>query len=370
MSPALFQPIKLGTLDLQHRIVLAPLTRVKATEKEHVPTPIMAEYYAQRASTPGTLLIAESALIAARASGYFNTPGIWSKEQTEGWKVTDVVHAKGSFIFLQLRALGRTAKLEELHAEDPSLPYVSASDIPLPNYPTPRPLTIDEIAEYTELFATAAKNSIEAGFDGVEIHGANGYLIDQFTQDVSNKRTDAYGGSIENRCRFALQVVDKVVQAIGAERTGIRLSPWATIQGMGMDDPRPTFTYLAQQIKHLHPSLAYIHVIQPRINGNFDVDKTRPEASNDFLREIWHPKRFITAGGYKPETAFAVAEKYKNEGELVAFGRYFLSTPDLPERLRKNTPLNPYNRATFYLRGDVSGLGYTDYPFATTTNVE
>ncbi|KAE9408424.1 FMN-linked oxidoreductase, partial [Gymnopus androsaceus JB14] len=184
-------------------------------------------------------------------------------------------------------------------------------------------------------------------FDGVEIHGANGYLIDQFTQDVSNKRRDAYGGSIENRCRFALQVVDKVVQAVGAERTGIRLSPWSPFQAMGMDDPRPTFTYLVQQIKHLHPSFAYIHVVEPRIKGSADTEEAHAEASNDFLREIWHPKRFITAGGYKPETAFAVAEKYQNEGELVAFGRYFLSTPDLPERLRRNVPLNPYNRDTF-----------------------
>ncbi|KAE9405240.1 FMN-linked oxidoreductase [Gymnopus androsaceus JB14] len=322
MSPALLQPIKLGNLDLQHRV-------------EHVPTPIMAEYYAQRASAPGTLLITEATFIAAKAGGYFNVPGIWNKEQIEGWRV-------------------------ELHAEDPPLPFVSASDIPLPDYPTPQPLTIDEI------------KNIQTGFDGVEIHGANGSCcIDQFTQDVSNKRTDAYGGSIENRCCFALQVVDKVVQAVGAERTGIRLSPWSPFQGYnGNGRPQTTFTYLVQQIKHLHPSFAYIHVVEPRIKGSADTEEAHAEASNDFLREIWHPKRFITAGGYKPETAFAVAEKYKNEGELVAFGRYFLSTPDLPERLRRNIPLNPYNRNTFYLRGDLSGAGYTDYPFATIANTE
>ncbi|KAF9068696.1 hypothetical protein BDP27DRAFT_1265988 [Rhodocollybia butyracea] len=363
-QPALLKPIKVGNLTLQHRVVLCPLTRRRATEPDHVPTPIMAEYYSQRGSTPGTLLVTEGTFIAAKAGGYTNVPGIWSKEQIKGWKVvTDAVHAKGSFIFLQLWALGRAASVDQLHAEDPSLPLVSSSDIPLSGAPVPRPLTVEEISEYTDLYATAAKNAVhQAGFDGVEVHGANGYLIDQFIQDVSNNRTDAYGGSVENRCRFPLEVVDKVVKAVGAERTGIRLGPWTPFQEMGMKDPKPTFSYLVQQIKSLHPSFAYIHLIEPGVAGHADAE-VRPSASNDFLRDIWSPKVLITAGGYKPETAFARAAR-QPENELIAFGRYFISSPDLPIRLANNIPLTPYDRSTFYLLGDVSGRGYTDYPFA------
>ncbi|KAK0460537.1 uncharacterized protein EV420DRAFT_214156 [Desarmillaria tabescens] len=360
----LFQPIKIGNLTLNHRIVLAPLTRYKSSEKGHVPyMSVMKEYYSQRGSEPGTLLITEATFIAQRAGGYKNIPGLWTQEQLDAWKeVTDAVHAKGSYIFCQLWALGRAAELSDLKDEDPSLEYVAPSAIKLSDYPdTPRPLTLDEIREYPKLYAQAAANAVfKAGFDGVEIHGANGYLIDQFLQDVSNKRTDAYGGSIENRARFGLEVMDAVVNAVGASRTAIRLSPWSPWQGMRMEDPVPTFSYLVTKIGQRHANLAYIHVVEPRISGNQTSDKVGTGESNDFIRELWAPRPLISAGGYTREEAIEVADK---KGDLVAFGRYFISNPDLPKRLKKNIPFTPYNRPTFYLHGEVAE-GYTDYPFA------
>ncbi|OSX62236.1 hypothetical protein POSPLADRAFT_1056819 [Postia placenta MAD-698-R-SB12] len=354
--PKLFQPTKVGTSILSHRVVLAPLTRFRA-DKAHVHGDLAVEYYAQRASVPGTLLITEATFIAAKAGGYDNVPGIWNDEQVAGWKrVTDAVHAKGSRIFCQLWALGRTAAPSVLKKDGFDLQ--SASDIAMDDqHPKPRSLTIPEIKEYIQLYTTAAINSVRAGFDGVELHGANGYLIDQFLQDVSNKRTDEYGGSIENRSRFALDVIDSVVKAIGPEKVGIRLSPWGTFQSMRMDDPKPTFAYLVSRIAEAHPSFAYIHVTEARVNGNVDREVLENE-SNDFLREIWAPRPFISAGGYTRDTAFEAAEK---TGELVAFGRLFISNPDLPLRLAKNLPIIKGDRDSYYAPG--GSKGYTDYPF-------
>ncbi|EED82236.1 predicted protein [Postia placenta Mad-698-R] len=199
-----------------------------------------------------------------------------------------------------------------------------------------------EIHEYVQLYTAAATNAIRAGFDGVELHGANGYLIDQFLQDVSNKRTDEYGGSVENRCRFALEVIESVVKAIGVNKVAIRLSPWSTFQDMGMKDPKPTFAYLVSRIAEAHPDFAYVHVVEPRVEGNLDRIVLEAE-SNDFLRSIWAPRPFITAGGFTRDTAFEAAEK---TGELVAFGRFFISNPDLPLRLAKNLPIIKGNRDT------------------------
>ncbi|KAJ7673852.1 hypothetical protein DFH06DRAFT_750779 [Mycena polygramma] len=367
-SPKLFQPTNVGPLQLKHRVVLAPLTRYRSSIPGHVPTlPLMKEYYTQRASTPGTLLITEATFIAARAGGDAGIPGIWSEEQIAAWKeITDSVHAAGSYIFLQLWALGRAAKPEQLREEDPSFPFVSASDIKLTySDETPRPLTVAEIEEYVGLYGQAAKNAIRAGFDGVEVHAANGYLIDQFIQDVSNHRTDEYGGSPANRSRFALEVLDAVTKAVGDERTGIRLSPWSPFQEMGMADPKPTFTYLVSQIKKAHPALAYVHVVEPRIAGGSDSHEAKEEASNDFIRAIWAPGTLISAGGYTRETAIARAQKEENA--LVAFGRTFLANPDLPVRLMKNLPTNEPDRATWFTRGP---KGYADYPFAEEGGVE
>ncbi|KAJ6509098.1 hypothetical protein DFH09DRAFT_274872 [Mycena vulgaris] len=362
----LFKPLKVGAITLQHRAVMAPLTRFKADDA-HVPfLPLVADYYGERASTPGTLIITEATFIAARAGGYAHIPGIWSPDQIAAWKtVTAAVHAKGSFIFLQLWALGRTADAAQLKSEDPSFPYVSASDVPLTGMsgPPPRPLTIPEIKEYVELYVQAAKNAMEAGFDGVEVHSANGYFLDQFLQDVSNKRTDEYGGSIENRARFTLEVIDAVVAAIGAEKTGTRFTPWSPFQDMGMDDPLPTFSYLISQLVERHPELAYVHLVEPRISGNATRDDSVVGAheSNDTLRALWAPRPIIRAGGFSRASAIEAAES----GDLIAFGRLYISNPDLPARLAKNVPLAGHDRSTFYLIGENSSRGYTDHPFAT-----
>ncbi|PBK63884.1 NADH:flavin oxidoreductase/NADH oxidase [Armillaria solidipes] len=361
----LFQPINIGYLTLNHRIVLAPLMRFKSSEKGHVPyTSVMREYYSQRASDPGTFLITESTLIAQKAGVYKSLPGIWTQEQIDAWKeITDAVHAKGSFIFCQLWAQGRAADISDLKDEDPSLELVAPSAIKLSYAPeTPRPLTLDEIHEYPKLFAQAAANAVsKAGFDGVEIHGVNGFLIDQFLRDVSNQRTDAYGGSIENRTRFALEVVDAVVEAVGAHRTAFRVSPWNTWQEMHMDDPIPTFSYLVTKIAQHHVDLAYLHVIEPRVSGILiREDVPGAHESNDFIRELWALRPLISAGGYTREEAMKVVDE---KGGLVAFGRYFISNPDLPKKLKNDLPLTPYNSSTFYLHGEVTE-GYTDYAFA------
>ncbi|KAF9017419.1 FMN-linked oxidoreductase [Hymenopellis radicata] len=359
ITPTLFQPTNVGKLNLQHRVVLAPLTRLRAT-KAHVPlAKLVTEYYRQRAHAPGTLLIAEATFIAAKAGGMKNIPGIWNNEQIAAWKeVTDGVHAKGSYIFLQLWALGRVADPEVLKAEDPSFPYVSASDVALPDRDVaPRPLTVEEIQEYVGLYAQAAKNAIEAGFDGVELHGANTFLLEQFTREESNKRTDEYGGSIPNRVRFPLQVVAAIADAIGAEKVGYRISPWNVSNGI---DSKPTFAHLVREFRARHPNLAYIHVIEPRMMGQYERQdhEIRPGEDNDFIREIAKPIPMITSGGFRADSA---VKRAAETGDLVAFGRFFLSNPDIVHRIKNGLPFTPYDRKTFYL--PESPRGYTDYPF-------
>lgn len=361
--PKLFQPKQVGEITVQHRIVLAPLTRNRAN-KEHVHGDLAVEYYSQRASMPGTLLITEATYIARKAGGYPHVPGIWSEEQIAAWKrVVEAVHARGSYIFLQLWALGRQAFPAVLESEGlPPSSYVSSSDVLLLEVSStpPRPLTTAEVKEYVQLYATAAKNAVHgAGFDGVEVHCANGYLPDQFLQDICNKRTDEYGGSLENRCRFPLEIVQAVTEAVGVRKTGVRISPWGTFGGMRMADPRPTFTHFVTQLRARFPELAYLHMIEPRTTGNLDVADVPEGDSNDFVREIWAPRVIISAGGYTREVAMEAAEKYDY---LTAWGRYFISNPDLPYRLLKNIPLTPYSRDMFYI--DESPRGYIDYPFA------
>ncbi|KAI0927728.1 hypothetical protein AcV5_008187 [Taiwanofungus camphoratus] len=318
--PRLFQPVKVGNLSLRHRVVMAPLTRMRAN-MENVHRDLAVEYYSQRASTPRTLLISEANFIHPKAGIYPFMPGIWNEEQVAAWKrVIDAVHAKGSHIFCQLWALGRAADPEQL--EKRGFPYISASDIPMIGRPKPRPLTTGEIQEYIQWYTTAAETAIKTGFDGVELHGSNGYLIDQFLQDVTNNRADKYGGSIENRARFALDVIDSVTKVIGASKTGIRLSPWDEYLDMRMKDPIPTFSYLASKIAENYPDFAYLHVIESRVTGNIDREHATEDESNDFLRKIWAPRPFISAGGYTRETALEVAEE---NGDLIAFGRSFIA---------------------------------------------
>ncbi|KAI1134837.1 NADH:flavin oxidoreductase/NADH oxidase family protein [Hypoxylon sp. FL0543] len=359
-SSRLFQPLKVGNATLQHRLVMAPLTRFRA-DSDHVPLPFVKDYYAQRGSVPGTLLITEATYISRDAGGYPNVPGIWSKEQIAAWKnVTDAVHANGSYIYLQLWALGRVANPDVAKAE--GFEVKSASPIPYEEgKPVPGELSIEEIQAFVGKYAQAARNAVEAGFDGVEIHGANGYLIDQFIQDVSNQRTDRYGGSIENRARFAVEVASAIVAAIGAERVGIRLSPWSTFQGMRMADPIPQFTYLIKELKQL--KLAYLHVVQSYVDENdADIEASKQIA---FAVDAWeNSSPVLIAGGFRPGSAQRLVDDVFPDKDVIAvFGRYFISTPDLPFRVRKGLPLNPYDRNTFYLPG--SPKGYTDYPFST-----
>ncbi|TCD64956.1 hypothetical protein EIP91_003414 [Steccherinum ochraceum] len=354
--PLLFQPIKVGKVKLKHRVVMAPLTRYRADD-EHVHSDMAVEHYAQRASTPGTLIISEGTFITKKAGGFANVPAIETEAQLTAWKkVTDAVHAKGSFIYAQLWALGRQA-IPEVVAKE-GFEYIGAGDVPIEGKgASPRPLTTAEVKEYIQLYATAATNAVyKAGFDGVEVHGANGYLVDQFTQYISNNRTDEYGGSIENRARFALEIVDAVVKVVGADRAAIRFSPWGFYGGMRMPDPKHQFSYMVQKLAENHPDLAYIHVVEPRISGATERTVKSGE-TNDFIRAVWAPRPLLSAGGYDREGGLKAAEK----GDVVVYGRHFISNPDLPVRLEKDLPLTPYDRSLFYNPGP---KGYIDYTSA------
>ncbi|KAI1451419.1 NADH:flavin oxidoreductase/NADH oxidase family protein [Annulohypoxylon moriforme] len=358
-SSRLFQPLKVGNATLQHRVVMAPLTRFRA-DANHVPLPFVKDYYQQRGSVPGTLLITEATFIAKEAGGYPNVPGIWNKDQIAAWKtITDAVHAKGSYIYVQLWALGRVAK--PVVAEAEGFQVKGASPIPQAEGETiPIELTVDEIKTFVQHYAQAARNAVEAGFDGVEIHGANGYLVDQFIQDNSNQRTDQYGGSIENRARFALEVTGAIVDAIGADKVGIRLSPWSKFQGMRMEDPVPQFTYVINGLKKL--KLAYLHVVQSYVEDN-DADLESSKQIT-FAVEAWgNTSPVLIAGGFRAESGKRVVDNiFKDKDVAVVFGRYFISTPDLPFRLQKGLPLTPYDRNTFYNPGATAG--YIDYSFS------
>ncbi|KAJ7931718.1 hypothetical protein B0H13DRAFT_831706 [Mycena leptocephala] len=361
-TPKLFQPTLVGDIELSHRVVFAPTTRFRA-DANHAPLPHVAEYYEQRASTSGSLLISEATYIAARAGGYPHAPGIWSEEQIVAWKkITDAVHAKGSYMYLQLWALGRAADVGALTADGLRDAYVSASDVPISGREPPRPLSVEEIQEYVQLYATAASNAVhKAGFDGVEIHAANGYLLDQFLHDRSNLRTDAYGGSVENRTRFPLEVAEAVVKAVGQKKTAMRISPWGTYNDMHFDNPKPTYTHLITELRDRYPELAYLHVVEPRVDGSETVENIKDGYSNDFIRDIWGDRRLISAGGYTRETALAAAEE---KGDLIAFARPYIANPDLPYRLLHGIALAVGNRALYYAPGSVDPKGYTDYPFA------
>ncbi|KAF2177525.1 putative N-ethylmaleimide reductase [Zopfia rhizophila CBS 207.26] len=352
----LFKPLKVGQMALNHRLAMAPLTRFRASE-EHVPLPMVAEYYAQRASVPGTLLVTEATFISTENGGYANVPGLWNRDQINAWRlVTEVVHKKGSYIYAQLWALGRAA--DPKVAAEEGFEVRSSSAVQLSEkHAIPVPLTVDGIKKTIHTYASAARNAIEAGFDGVELHGANGYLIDQFLQDKVNQRTDEYGGSIENRSRFAVEVVKAVVEAVGAARTGIRLSPFSTFQGMRMDDPIPQFTDIITKLNKF--GLAYLHLVESRISGNADVEAGE---SLDFATKAWDGPLLI-AGGFRSDSAKRLVDEERPDRDVVVvFGRYFISTPDLPFRVKRGLPLAEYDRSKFYI--PKSEVGYTDYPFS------
>ncbi|KAL7792074.1 NADH:flavin oxidoreductase/NADH oxidase [Trichoderma ceciliae] len=348
----LFTPIKVGRVELAHRIAMAPMTRFRADD-DHVPLPTVKEYYAQRTAVPGSLAISEATFITQKAGGYANVPGIYTQEQIDAWKVVvDAVHEQGSYIYLQLWALGRSADAKILK-EESDADLVSASDIPgSPDGTTPRPLKDDEILQYIEDYTQAAKSAIAAGFDGVEIHGANGYLIEQFIQELSNKRTDTWGGSIENRARFALEVTKSVVAAIGADRTGIRFSPFADFMGNIDYDPTPQYVYLVEQLKPL--KLAYIHFVESREKGN---DLT------PIIKAYGNTSPVIVAGGFQLDSSKkAVDEEYKDYDVIVGIGRPYTSNPDLPFRFKLGISLTPYQRETFFT--PKLDKGFHDFPFS------
>jgi 2,4-dienoyl-CoA reductase-like NADH-dependent reductase (Old Yellow Enzyme family) len=347
--PSLFEPLTVGTLHLPNRIVMAPLTRSRATADTCVPVPMMAEYYSQRA-TAG-LIISEATVVDRMGVGYEATPGIWSEEQVEGWKsVTEAVHETGGRMFLQLWHVGRIS--------DPSLlegrPPVSASAIaakgdvsllrPKRPYPLPRALETHEIPGLIAAYRHGAANAKAAGFDGVEIHGANGYLLDQFLQDSTNRRTDAYGGTREKRARLMLEVTDAVAEVWGADRVGMHLAPRADRHDMGDSDRLATFTYLAKELGKRR--LAFICAREARLE-----DSIGPR-----IREAFGGV-YIANENFTRETA----EQALADGvaDAVAFGRAFIANPDLVARFAANAPLNAWDEQTFYGGG---AKGYIDYP--------
>ena len=355
MTATLFDPIRIGAIDLANRVVMAPLTRSRAADGL-VPSPMAIESYAQRA-TAGRI-ITEATQVRPLAQGYIATPGLFTREQIAGWrKVTDEVHRRGGRIVVQLWHVGRVSHTSLLpDGEVPVVPsairantktftadgYVDTS--------APRALRIDEIPGVVADFARAARNAIEAGFDGVEVHAANGYLIDQFMRDGSNHRDDAYGGSIENRTRLLHEVVQATVEAIGAERVGVRIAPVTPANDMHDSNPQALFERAVERLDAL--GIAYVHVIEGATGGPRDVQPFDYAVLRGKFRGAW-----IVNNGYDREMAEAAVRE--GRADAVAFGRAYIANPDLVWRLRENAPLNEPDRSTFYGGG---AEGYIDYP--------
>lgn len=345
---SLFDPIRIGDLTLKNRIVMAPLTRARSGV-ERTPGPLVAEYYAQRASAG--LILSEATSVTPLGVGYEHTPGIWSDEQVEGWKlVTKAVHDAGGVIFLQLWHVGRISDPSLLDGQAP----VSASAIaakgdvsllrPKRPYPTPRALTVEEIAEVVEAYRKGAENAKKAGFDGVELHGANGYLLDQFLQDSTNLRTDEYGGPIENRARLMLEAVDAAISVWGPDRVGLHIAPRGDSHDMGDSDPLATFGYVARAMRER--GVAFIFA-RERVGA----DSIGPQLKAAFGGV------YIANEGLDLDGAQALLEA--GEADAVSFGKLFISNPDLPVRLQRGAELNPWKLETFYSPG---AEGYVDYP--------
>jgi len=358
----LFTADKFGAIEVKNRVIMAPLTRMRATTGD-VPSDLAIEYYSQRASAG--LIISEATQISPLAKGYPATPGIYSDTQVAGWKkITSAVHAQGGKMIAQLWHVGRISD-SSLHPEQglPVAPSAIApsgkvfkADWSMAAFETPRALGTHEIPGLVQDYVHAAKQAKAAGFDGVEVHGANGYLLDQFLQDGSNKRTDQYGGSIANRARLLLEVLTAVIGVWGSDRVGVRLSPYGTFNDMSDSDTQGLFTYVVSEISKLN--LAFLHLIEPRstmAGGTDKVIDNMPSAAGLFGK-LFNGK-VISAGGYNRDNAIEAVET--GTADAVAFGRFFISNPDLPKRLEINAALTPYDRATFY---GGNAKGYTDYP--------
>ncbi len=363
----LFQPVKLGPYTLPHRVVMAPLTRSRAHQPGNVPSALNACYYAQRASA--ALLISEATQVSMQGQGYAWTPGIHSREQIEGWRVVaEGVHEAGGLIFMQLWHVGRIS--HPALQPDGMLPVAPSAIRPageafienargegtLVPFVTPRALHIEEIPYIVRQYVLGARHARNAGVDGVEIHGANGYLLDQFINSGTNHRTDSYGGSVENRARLLLEVVEAVCEVWGADRVGVRLSPRGTFNDIHDDDPETTFGYIASQLNEFR--LAYLHVVNPDAAALERGEEPNPDALRilALMREKYHGALML-AGGFAHYSAEAWLQA--DRADLIAFGRKFISNPDLPERLRVGAPLHADDPATYYGGG---AKGYTDYP--------
>src|SRR5882672_7438395 len=365
MQKKLFTPVEIGPITLKHRVVMPPMSRLRAQWPSGIPSDLQLEYYSQRASDGG-LILTEATAVSTSGRGYRGAPGLYSDEQVTGWKrITDAVHAKGGYMFAQLWHAGRTthiavtgeqpvtASVDPSYWENPSVVFVVTPD----GFSQPSPhraLETAEIAGIIEQYRAAALNAKKAGFDGVEFMAANGHLIDQFLQDNSNKRTDRYGGTIENRARFLFEVVEALVSVWGAGRVGVRIAPSGTFNGMADSNPRALFRYVAERLNDFE--LAYLHVIEPRIKGGELIAEGQgPVAAQELSKVFRGP--IIAAGGFEPDTAEATVAN--GDASLIAFGRHFIANPDLPKRIALGLPLNHYDRSTFY---GFEARGYTDYP--------
>lgn len=357
--PTLFDPIKLGAVDAPNRILMAPLTRGRSDE-QGVPTPHKIDYYRQRAGAG--LIISEATGISRQGLGWVDAPGIWSEAQVEAWKpVTQAVHADGGRIFLQLWHMGRLVHSDFLGGAAP----VSSSDRQAPgsvrtylsegkkkDYSQPRPLSVEEIKGIVGDYVHAAENAIRAGFDGVQIHAANGYLIDQFLRDNTNFRTDQYGGSIENRLRFLTEVTDAVIAAVGADRTAVRFSPNGETQGVDDSDPLALFTAAAKMLESRR--IAFLELREQRPDGTFGSSNVPPVSPQ--IRPIFSGPLVLNGEYTRADAIEAVAS---GRADAIAFGRPFIANPDLVERLARDLPLAESNIKTWYTRGPE---GYCDYP--------
>lgn len=367
MTPHLFRPLKLGRFSLDHRVAMAPLTRSRAGQPGNVPTSMNVEYYRQRAGA--ALIITEATQISQQGQGYAWTPGIYTPEQVDAWRaVSGAVHAEGGRMFLQLWHVGRVS--HPVFQPDGGLP-VAPSAMPVPgktfivddegngvwgDIPVSQALSVVGIREIVDDYRRAARNAMSAGMDGVEIHAGNGYLLDQFINSASNHRDDEYGGSIENRARLLLDVVEAVCDEVGAQNVAVRLTPMGRFMGMGDDTPEATFGYIVRRLDALN--LAYLHLVEPAMVGTVkdnDVDP-RWDAIIKQLRSEFRGVLML-AGGYDAATAEAALAS--GRADIIAFGRPFIANPDLPVRLRDELPLNVADSSTFFGGGEV---GYIDYP--------
>jgi N-ethylmaleimide reductase len=361
----LFTPLELGPVQLKHRVIMAPLTRSRAIQPDSIPSDLMVEYYTQRASDGG-LIIAEAAQLSLPSRGWHGAPGLYTDAQVEGWKkITNVVHKKGTHIFAQLWHPGRyshvslTGGATPVSASvDPSYWQDTSRFVSTPNgwiQPSPhRALDISEIPAVLDEFAKAVVRAKEAGFDAVEVHAGNGYLVEQFLRDSSNKRTDEYGGSIENRSRFLFEVVEAMASAWERNRVAVRITPNGTFNAMSDSNSEARFAHVAKGLNRF--GLAYLHIIEPRVSGATLVDEGQAAVASHQLRKIFKGK-IVANGGFEPNSADTTIKQ--GDVDAVAFGRYFISNPDLPRRIQEGLPLAKYDRDTFYT---FDARGYTDYP--------